>query len=83
MKRRVKLKITKVQQQTVSVPVLTVRARCPICGREVETLGKAQAAEVLEVNERTLDHLLTAGQVHAIQTVSGSLRICQDSLFAQ
>ncbi len=54
---------------------------CPMCGREVETLAPSQAAAVLEVSQPALSVLLAAGLIHAMPTVSGSLRICRDSLF--
>ena len=82
MRRRIKMKITRVQQQTIRLPAAAVRARCPVCEREVETLSAAQAIEVLETDQRGLNCLLAAGQLHAMPTLSGSLRICQASLFA-
>jgi hypothetical protein len=36
----------------------------------------------LDVNERTLNRSIAEGHVHAIRTVSGSLRVCKDSLFS-
>jgi len=55
---------------------------CLACEREVELLTKAQAAELLDVGAPVLDLFISAGQVHAIKTISGNLRICKDSLFA-
>jgi hypothetical protein len=75
------LKITANKRRLVRYRQLAVRAVCPVCAREVETLSAAQAAEVLEVAAPQLDQLIAEGLVHAIATVSGSLRICQDSLF--
>ena len=83
MKRRLKMKITTLRQQTIRIPASVVRTHCLICEREVETLAAAHAAEVLEVDADTLSQLIDAGQVHAIETVSGSLRVCQDSLFSK
>lgn len=60
---------------------LFVWAPCPVCRREVETLAQAQAAEVLEISPPMLDGLLVTGRVHAIPMVSGSVRICRNSLF--
>jgi len=77
------MKITKVQRQSVRVQPLVVRAHCPVCEREVETLTTAQAEEVLEVNARTLNRFIAEGHVHAIPTVSGTHRVCKDSLFAK
>jgi len=86
------MKITKLQRESVRLPVsgasrqtgvqpLVVRAHCPVCEREVETLTQKQAAEVLEMNDQTLAGFIAAGQVHAMRTVSGSVRVCKDSLF--
>jgi hypothetical protein len=47
----------------------------------VETLTRFQAAEILEVEDQVLDALILADHIHAFETVSGSLRICKDSLF--
>jgi hypothetical protein len=81
MKRKVKLRITTSSRQVIRVFGQSLRARCPICEREVEMLTRAQSAEALEIDGQTFDSLLAAGRLHTIQTVSGSLRVCQDSLF--
>lgn len=73
--------ITTTCQQTVRAPATAIRARCSACKREVETLTTTQAAMALEVSERTLTGLVAEGRVHAIPTVSGSVRVCKDSLF--
>jgi hypothetical protein len=57
------------------------RARCPVCGREVETLSAAQAATVLEVDAQALAQFAADRRIHAIPTISGSLLVCRDSLF--
>ncbi len=82
MKVTRRLKITVTQHRTPRLAALRVCAFCPGCAREVETLASAQAAEVLELDGQALAGLIAAGRVHAIQTVSGNYRICQDSLFA-
>ena len=81
VKRTVKLKITSTSRKTMTVLGQRLSARCPLCEREVEILSGAQAAGVLEVDCQTFDHLLAGGQIHAIPTVSGSIRVCKDSLF--
>jgi hypothetical protein len=81
MKQRLRVKVTRIQRQRTSVPALTRLAPCEVCRREVETLTTLQAAEILEVEDQVLNAFIYAGQVHAIETVSGSLRICKDSLF--
>jgi predicted site-specific integrase-resolvase len=78
-----RVKITKVQRRVERVASTTVCAHCSTCGRKVETLSKQQAADVLEVSEETLNRFIADGQVHAIHTISGTLRVCQDSLFTK
>lgn len=81
MKHTSQVKITTIRRRLLRLQSVTATARCPICECAVATLAAAEAAQVLEVEAETLSRLIAAGQVHAIQTVSGSLRICQNSLF--
>ncbi len=81
VKRRVRITVTKIRRQRVQP--LPIRALCPHCTQEVETLSLAQSAEVLEVSATTLDCFIAEGRVHAIETVSGNRRICQPSLFSK
>jgi hypothetical protein len=81
MKRRRKVKITTTRRRKLDLTQIVIRAHCQVCGREVETLNAAQAAAVLEVDAQRLAHLVAEGRVHAIESVSGSLRICKESLF--
>ena len=80
MKQRRKMTITKVHRQTITVTTATTIERCPFCEREVETLSKEQAAEILAIGDQTLEALAFAGHVHEIQTLNGTLRVCKDSL---
>lgn len=82
MKVTRRLKIIVTQHRTPRLGIAPVRAFCPICMRAVETLACTQAAAVLEIDGQALAELITAGRVHAIALVSGSQRICQESLFA-
>jgi predicted site-specific integrase-resolvase len=75
------IKITAIRHRLLRLRSSAVSAHCAVCGREVETLAAAQAAEVLEVETDRLNLFIADGRVHAIGTVSGSLRICKDSLF--
>ena len=83
MERSLKVKIKKVRRRSIRIPVFVVRAQCPLCQRYVEMLTLAEASEVLEVDARTVNQLIASGRVHTINTVSGGLRICKDSLFVQ
>lgn len=44
-------------------------------------LTRAQAASVLEVDQQAFARLISDGQIHVVQTVNGSIRVCKDSLF--
>lgn len=81
MKKMRHIKVTSTRHRSARLHSIAVRAHCPVCGREVETLAAVQAAEVLEVETDQLTHFIADGRVHAMETVSGSLRICKDSLF--
>jgi ribosomal protein S20 len=81
MKEIRRLKITATRRRLARYRQPAIHAFCPACAREVETLSAAQAAEALEVAAPRLDQLIAEGLVHAIATVSGSLRICQNSLY--
>lgn len=81
MKEVRRLTLTVTRRRTLRVQFLPVRARCPVCACVVDTLDAAQAAAVLEVTPPQFQLLLADATVHALPTVSGSLRICQDSLF--
>ena len=78
-----KVRITTIRRRTMRVAAggAALRASCPACGREVEALTRGQAREILEIKEQELNEFIAAGRVHAIQTVSGSVRVCKDSLF--
>ena len=64
------------------MPAVPLRALCNHCGREVEALRAIQAAEALTVDDQALNALIANGAVHAIQTASGNLLVCKDSLFS-
>ena len=77
--RRLKIIATQMRRLRVTAP--SIRAFCPHCAREVETYSEAQAAEVLATDTHTLHQFINGNRVHALPTVSGSLRVCRDSLF--
>ena len=83
MEHKAKVKITAVRRRTIRVTAGALRARCAACGCEVEALTRSQAGEILEVGDQELGAFLAAGRVHAIPTVSGSQRVCKDSLFVR
>jgi ribosomal protein S20 len=83
MKEIRRLKITAIKRRLARYRQPALRAFCPVCAREVETLSATQAAEVLEVAAPQLDQLIAEGLVHAMATVSGSLWVCKNSLFTK
>jgi hypothetical protein len=85
LKQKVKVRITAVRRRTMRATgaAALLRAQCVTCGREVESLTRSQAGEILEVGDQELSELIAAGLVHAMQTINGQLRICKDSLFVR
>jgi hypothetical protein len=65
--------------QTIKIQIS--RLRCPVCERDVEMVSHAQAREILEIDSPAFDRLLAIGCIHTVQTVSGDIHICKDSLF--
>jgi hypothetical protein len=60
-----------------------MRLSCAVCDREVEMLSSMHAIGILGVDYQTLGHLVAAGQVHTVQTVSGNVWVCKESLFSK
>lgn len=81
MKRKRTVKITTTRRRKLNLAQTVIRVHCQACGREVETLDAAQAAAFLETDAQALSHIVAEGHIHTIQSVSGSLRFCKDSLF--
>lgn len=81
MKQTRRVRVTITQRRTRRFQTAIIRAWCPACGREVETLTTALAAEVLETGIEELARLKAAGLLHELPTISGGSRICRDSLF--
>ncbi len=75
------MKITTVRRQSVKVFVEDLRGYCLRCAREVDILTLAQAAEMLSIDQAKLEVLISRGVVHGIQTVSGSVAVCKESLW--
>jgi hypothetical protein len=80
MKKRLKMKITTVHERTVTVPEAIICAHCLVCNLEVEMFTRAHAARILQVSPLELNHLIAIGYVHTIETISGNLLICKNSL---
>jgi hypothetical protein len=80
LKQKLNARVRVVRHRTWKITP-PLRARCVVCGREVEALTTRQAGEILEVSDEELVSLLAAGEIHRMPTVSGSVWICKDSLF--
>lgn len=79
-KRKLKVKVSAVREQTVEVASVLVRARCPACGCQVDVVTPAQAAQFLEVGDSFLQRLIADGKVHAVETAGGTILLCKESL---
>ena len=82
MKRKARLIITRILRET-TIQERASNAFCQICGHETEMLTAAESAAFLETDTRKLNELITHGKIHAIETVTGNLRICKKSLLAK
>jgi len=71
MKRKRTVTITKVRRQTMTLTRTRVPAWCPFCKREVETVSKADATDVLRLAGRIFDSAVTSGRIHLIEVGSG------------
>jgi len=81
MAHKVTVKITRVRQRVIQSRGSVQRHRCRLCQREVEMLTAVEALRVLEIDHQTLAGLIGDGSVHAIESVSGNLWVCKESLF--
>ncbi|MGH9834821.1 MAG: hypothetical protein ACRD9Y_17520 [Blastocatellia bacterium] len=82
MKRAWKVKITTMRRRTIRFDPPAILACCPVCGCEVKTFSFPEAIAVLQVEESVLSHFIAEGQIHTAITESGSLLVCQNSLFS-
>ena len=83
MKRKLKVTISKVTRKTKKLIPAKLISHCARCDRETEILTKAQASQLLQTSENTLDDMVYAGVVHVIQMVNSNLWICKNSLFSR
>lgn len=83
MAHRVTLKVTRIRQRIIQTCESVQRHHCQSCQREVEMITNAQAIRILGVDSLTLGQLVADSQVHSVQTVSGNIWVCKDSLFAK
>ena len=82
MKRKARVLITRIFRQT-TIQERPVIAFCQLCRQETEMLTAAESAAFLETEPQKLFELIATGKIHAMETVSGNLRVCKNSLFAK
>jgi hypothetical protein len=83
IKRSATVKMMTIRRRVFRVPASAWRARCRLCGRDVDLLTRTQAASLLEADEAALNRLIEDDRVHVTRTVNGNLLICKDSLFLE
>jgi len=54
---------------------------CSVCGCEVQTLTRREAAAFLQIALAEVDALAASGRIHAVHTAAGDFRVCQQSLW--
>ncbi len=81
MKERRWIKITTTRRRILRVQPINARVHWPVCNCLVETRNFPEPIDALQIKEHVLSHLINGDQVHTITTVSGSFRVCRDSLF--
>ncbi len=81
MAHKVTVRVTRIRQRIIQSREPALRQHCRLCQREVEMLTSIEAARVLEIDHQTLALLIGDGSLHTIQTVSGNMRVCKESLF--
>jgi hypothetical protein len=82
MKRKLRMRITRVSQQTIRVSETVLRARCPQCNSEVVMLQRVHSAEApdgCEDKERFASRI-DAYQLEPIQSVTGSQEMSKEPL---
>lgn len=84
MAHKVTLRFTKIRQRVIQAYEENAQQHyCLWCQREVEILSHTQAIRILAVDGPTLGCLVAGGQVHTVQTISGGVWICKNSLFVR
>lgn len=58
----------------------TVTAFCALCEKKVRHLSVARAAAVLRLSETAVFRLVESGAVHSMETASGRLYLCGNSV---
>lgn len=62
------------------MPEAVICAHCLVCNLDVEMFTTAQAVRILQISILELNHLIAIGRVHTIETISGNLLMCKNSL---
>jgi hypothetical protein len=83
MAHRIKITITRIRQRVIQYREPMLRQSCHLCQREVEMLTRVEAARILDMDYQMLALLIGDGTLHAIESVSGKIWVCKDSLFSR
>ena len=57
------------------------RAFCPVCGKQVDLVAFARAAELFHTDLQDIEFLIKHGDVHQIHNRKGQVMACAPSLF--
>jgi hypothetical protein len=77
---------TEMKLETYESTIIRIRRRqavsafCQTCGQEVLHLTIPRAAAVLQISEKEVFHLVENESVHSLETATGSLFICGNSV---
>ena len=63
MKRIKRIKIVQVERR-LTATAIPVRGKCPVCGRDVDTISEADAQELLEVRAPALEGRQVGFETH-------------------
>jgi len=82
MAHKVTVKITRVRTRVIRSFETVQRHHCQSCQRDVVILTSVEASRILEIDHQRMAGLIVDGRIHAIESASGALWICRESLFS-
>src|ERR1044071_6224454 len=78
MKRKVKLRVTKVFRRQI-VSTTSSSGACQVCRNEQGALSVAKSAALLRIEISAVEFLVTSGKLHWAKNTNGDLEICNCS----
>jgi len=76
-----KIELTIEKSETVIVcDRKTIFVQCAKCGREVQMLSPETATRFMSISSLAIYGMITANQIHFVETVNGQILVCLDSL---